>query len=157
MRRDRLARGLLVGCATAMIVAFLAGCVYAVIESTPEGGVVRVTGDALGPMLLIGGVAAAVAAPIAGIAALVLGFPLFGFCVSRNYSSPLIYIGGGILISLLVAGLMVAAHNFTDFLTDDADLRLGMSATLAAGPLSALALWFVVRPSQSSRTSQVAP
>lgn len=74
------------------------------------------TADALDFMLFVGGAAAGFAAPIAALAALVLGL---------------------------------------DFLSDDADLRLAISASLAAGPLSALALWFVVRSPQSRPTSQV--
>lgn len=119
---------------------------YAVFVGTPEGGVFKLTTDALEFMLFIGGVAAAFATPIAAIAAFAIGLPLFRLCVSRNYASPLVYVGGGILISLVVAGIFVVAHYFTDFLSDDTDLRLGISATLAAGPLSALAFWFVVRP-----------
>lgn len=150
MRQDRLARGLLVGFATAVIVAFLGGCVYAVIKGTPAGSTFKVTADALDFMLFVGGAAAGFAAPIAAIAAFALAFPLFRFCVLRNYASPLVYIGGGILISLVIAGLFVVAHYFTDFLSDDTDLRLGISAALAAGPLSALAFWFVVRPLPSA-------
>jgi len=150
MRQDRLARGLLVGFATAVIVAFLGGCIYAVVEGTPAGSTFKVTADALDFMLFVGGAAAGFAAPIAAIAAFALGLPLFRFCVLRNYACPLVYVGGGILISLVIAGLFVVAHFFTDFLSDDTDLRLGIFAALAAGPLSALAFWFVVRPLPSA-------
>lgn len=150
VHRDRLARGLLVSFAAAVIVAFLGGCVYAVIEGTPAGSTFRVTADALEFMLFVGGAAAGFAAPIAAIAAFALGLPLFRFCVLRNYASPLVYVGAGILISLVITALLVVAHYFTDFLSDDTDLRPGISAALAAGPLSALAFWFVVRPLPSA-------
>jgi hypothetical protein len=150
MRQDRLVRGLLVACATAMIVAFLAGGVYAVIVGTPEGAAFRLTADALEGIFVIGWIAAVVATPIAGIAAFALALPLFRFCVSRNYASPLVYVGGGILISLVVAGLFALAHYFAGFLGPGPDIRLGIFAALAAGPLSALAFWFVVRPLPSA-------
>lgn len=146
MRQDRLARGLLVAFATAVIVAFFGGCVYAVIEGTPQGDAFKLTPDALEFMLFVGGTAAGFATPIAAIAAFILGLPLFRFCVSRNYASPLVYIAGGILISLVIAGLFAATHYFAGFLGPGPDIRLGIFATLAAGPLSALAFWFVVRP-----------
>lgn len=150
MRRDRLARGLVVAFATAVIVAFLGGCIYAVIEGTPEGGTFKLTADALEFMFFVGGAAASFAAPIAAIAAFALGLPLFRFCVSRNYASPLVYVGGGILISLVVAGLFAATHYFAGFLGPGPDIRLGICAALAAGPISALAFWFVVRPLPSA-------
>lgn len=142
MRRDRLVRGLLGAYATALIVAFLGGCVYAVIVGTPEGGAFKLTADAPEFILFVGGAAAGFAAPVAAIATFALGLPLFWFCVSRNYASPLVYIGGGILISLIVAGLFAV----TQFLGPGPDIRLGIFAALAAGPLSALTFWFVVRP-----------
>jgi hypothetical protein len=150
MRQERLARGLLVACATAMIVAFLGGCVYGAFLGTPEGVSFRLTADALSFMLFVGGVTAVCAAPIAGIASFALGLPLFGFCVSRNYASPLVYVGGGVLISLVVAGLLALGHHLAGFLGPGPNIRLGISAALAAGPFSALAFWFVVRPLPSA-------
>lgn len=150
MRREKLALGLLVAGGTAMAVAFLAGCVYAVVEGTSQGEPFRLTADMLDFMLAIGGVAAVSAMPIAAIAALALGLPIFGFFVSRNYASPFVYIGGGVLISLPIAGLFAAAHHLWDFLAF-ADLRLAISAATAAGPLSSMAFWLAVRPLPAPR------
>lgn len=87
-----------------MGVASLAGCVYAGVVSTSQGEPFRLTADMLDVMLAIGGVAAMSAMPVAAIAALALGLPIFGFFVSRNYESPFVYAGGGVLISLAVGG-----------------------------------------------------
>jgi hypothetical protein len=146
MRREKFALGLFGAGATAMGVAFLAGCVYAGIVSTSPGESFRLTADMLEVMLAIGGAAAMSAMPIAAIAALALGLPIFGFFISRNYASPLVYLGGGVLISLAVAGTLAAAHYFFDFLDFGPDFRLAIYAATTAGPVSSIALWFAVRP-----------
>jgi hypothetical protein len=146
MRREKFAFGLFAASATAMGVAFLAGCVYAGIVGTSQGESFRLTADMLDVMLAIGGVAAMSAMPVAAIAALALGLPIFGFFVSRNYESPLVYAGGGVLISLTVGGTLAAAHYFFDFLDFDPDFRLAIYAATAAGPVSSMAFWFAVRP-----------
>lgn len=146
MRRERLFLGLLAAVATAVVVAFLCGCVYAGVVGTPQGDPFRLTVDMLQGMLAIGAVAAMTAMPIAAIAAFALGLPVFGFCVSRNYVSPLVYVGGGVLISLTMAVLFAAAHYFWDFLDYGPEFSLAISAPIAAGPFSSIAFWLAVRP-----------
>jgi hypothetical protein len=145
MRREKFALGLFAAAGAAMVVAFLAGCVYAGVVGTSQGEPFRLTADMLDFMLAIGGVAAMSAMPIAAIAALALGLPIFGFFTSRNYASPLVYVGGGVLISLAVGGTLAAAHYLFDFLDFDPDFRLAIFAAIAAGPVSSIAFWLAVR------------
>jgi len=149
-QRDRLLGGLAAAWATAVMVAFVAGCLYA-ITSSMEPPLAPPVGGSSGPVavpfeavLSIGTVAAIVAVPIAGLAAFVLGLPIFRFWNRRGYSSPIAYLGAGALIAGVVAGTVAAAHYLVGFLARS-DLVFGIVTIFAAAPLSALTVWAIDR------------
>ena len=92
--------------------------------------------------LYIGLMSTMVAFPVAAIASLFIGVPLFAVLRRRGYTSPLNYFVAGILMSAVVTGLVFAAHQFKGFLTDS-DFYLSLWMIAIAGPVAALTVKYV--------------
>jgi len=149
--RDRLSVGLLSAWATSVAAAFVVGCIHTALSvRSPSGWPDLSSSGAFSAILTIAFFVAAVSAPVAAIATFVLGLPIFSFLARRAALSAASSIAAGALIALLLCILFLAAHNLTDFLVDS-DFHMAIAAVVAAGPLSGLVLWLVVRQQTRSR------
>ena len=130
--RGRLLGALMAAWAAAVGVAFLAGCVHATALGLTE------------IVLSVGTITAIAAAPIALVVVFALALPIFGFWISRDYSSVFAYVGAGALI-VAVTGMFVAgAHYFGGFLLSK-DFSFALATIAIAGPAAALVVWLVIR------------
>lgn len=133
--RGRLLGALMAAWAAAVGVAFVAGCVHAVHATAL--GLTEI-------VLSVGTITAIAAAPIALVAVFALALPIFGFWISRDYSSAFAYVGAGALI-VAVTGMFVAgAHYFGGFLLSK-DFSFALATIAIAGPAAALVVWLVIR------------
>ena len=138
--RDRLMLGLLAGYGATLGVAFLGGCVYAMMLGMNQSG--EVTYPPLVAMLGIGAVVAIMAAPIADVGACIFAFPLFWFLLRRQVFSAIAYLGAGALVALATGVIFAVMHYRFDFLIDP-DFRFGLFAIAICGPLIGVMFWLV--------------
>jgi hypothetical protein len=89
---------------------------------------------------------ALVAFPAALVLTLAAAFPLFRLWVHRGYASVPAYVGGGVIVAMIGATIIAAAHVFADFLIDN-DFLFTMLLIAVSGPAAGFVVWCVLRRS----------
>jgi hypothetical protein len=133
---DGLTGGITVAFIAVVVVGFLLGCASVVIPY----GIPR-SGADVTAVLYVGTIAAFVTFPFAGVSALLLGVPLFSLWRRLGFKSVLLYFLAGVLMSLVLSALVLAAHHFFRFL--DSDLPLAFAIIVVGGPTAALTVRYV--------------
>jgi hypothetical protein len=147
--------GALLAAATSVVgLAFIGGCLYGLWMGrgpvhTPFG-VRPNSGASIGDLLPVGFITALIASPAAFVLTLGAGFPLFHLWVRRGYSSIAVYVGGGIIVAMIAALIMVVAHTFAGFLLGN-DFLFAMLLIAVSGPVAGFVVWCVLRRSIQER------
>jgi hypothetical protein len=130
-------------------IAFIGGCFYPFLDrfwilpsvATPRPAHHDI--DA-GVSFELGILTAMIALPVIAVLAFGVGFPLFRHWVHRGYSNVVVYIGGGIIVAGIGAGLISVAHLLADVLARD-DFVFAMLLLSISGPISGLVVWSVLK------------
>jgi hypothetical protein len=139
---DTFTSGVVAAWSTAVLVALIVGCVYAIYLG---GGLSSLKlSEAGSAIFLIAFVFCSVSAIVGLIATLLLGVPIFKACIALGYSGPLALCGAGFLTSLALAGLLYIGHSVGDVLAGS-ELQFVLTAVFIAGPLGGLSFWAVYR------------
>ncbi|MBS1994682.1 MAG: hypothetical protein JSS86_00170 [Cyanobacteria bacterium SZAS LIN-2] len=149
-RRDRLLGGLAAGCAAAIGVAFVVGCVFGVVigfGSHVDPISARRVYDVMpaGAILGIGIFAVLVATPIAVGVTAIVGVPLFSLLDRRGYRAVGAHVGAGFLMAVVAAGLLAGSHYIWGFF-DGALVLLAVLASAIAGPVAGFVVWRALQP-----------
>lgn len=75
-----------------------------------------------------------------------VGYPLFRLWVRRGYSNIAAYVGGGIIVAMIGALIVAAAHTFAGFLLGK-DFVFAMLLIAVSGPVAGFVVWYVLRRS----------
>jgi hypothetical protein len=148
----QLGVALLASAASALGVAFLAGCFYPYLIRALSGRSVRLSNGDASPMLLLdfGFITALIALPAVFALTLGVGFPLFRHWIQRGYSGVAVYVAGGVIVALIGASILIAAHTLGGFLLDS-DFLFAMLIIGVCGPLAGFVVWYVLQRSSQQQ------
>jgi hypothetical protein len=149
--RQHLGAALLAATASVICIAFIGGCFYPYFPqlwSAHYPSPARATYNDAGLAILLefGLITAMTVLP--GAIALTggVGYPLFRLWVRRGYSNIAAYVGGGIIVAMIGALIVAAAHTFAGFLLGK-DFVFAMLLIAVSGPVAGFVVWYVLRRS----------
>jgi hypothetical protein len=153
--RQHLGAALLAATASVICIAFIGGCFYPYFPqlwSAHYPSPARATYNDAGLAILLefGLITAMTALPGAIVLTGGVGYPLFRLWVRRGYSSIAAYVGGGIIVAMIGALIVTAAHTFAGFLLGK-DFVFAMLLIAASGPVAGFVVWYVLRRSIQER------
>jgi len=116
-------------------------------------GVARPAFNDLSVMVLLdfGLITAMITLPVVLALTYGVAWPLFRLWLRRGYSGIAAYIAGGIVVAMIGAIVIWAAHVLAGFLISS-DFWFAMLLTGVAGPVAGFVVWYVLQ-----RSAQVAP
>jgi hypothetical protein len=97
-------------------------------------------------LLSFGLLTAMIALPVVLVLTCGIGLPIFRLWVRRGYSNVALYVAGGIIIAVIGALIVAAAHAVGGFLSGS-DLRFAMLLIAVSGPVAGFVVWYVLRRS----------
>lgn len=150
----RTLAGFVAAWATAVVVAFLVGCVATLFMGNDAGQLLKAAAfgrkDALDIFLFIGGVSAMEAGVVAFLAAIFLAWPLHLILRTVQRVTLRLYLAIGFGIALAVSGILLILRNLIyDFPAGEEWFEY--VAIFIIGPVAALIFWTVARPEQMDR------
>lgn len=151
-----LGSALLAAVVSVVGVALIGGCLYGLwlgrgSVDTPLG-VRSDNGPSIFDLLPFGGITALISFPSASVLSFGVGVPLFRLWLRRGYSGVAAYIAGGLIVAMVGAVIIGAAHLFAGFLIEThfwfVMLLIGISG-LTAG----FVVWYMLWRSQIGSSS----
>jgi hypothetical protein len=126
--------------------AFLAGCLYPIVEEvTWLRSHTATTSGLLEACVSIGRVFAVAAAPFAAVVGIGVAVPLFRAMRHRLYTSMAAYLAAGLLLSIAAAALLALPHYLSADFLSDYDFSYAMCTIFLAGPIAALTTRHIAR------------
>jgi hypothetical protein len=150
-RQDRLSAALLAAWATSVAASFFASCIFnAMSVKSPSGLPDWSLPGFFSGILWISFIVAMVSAPVAFIATFVVALPIFRYLIRQKALTAASSIVAGVAIAGLLCIILLVAKRLTGFL--DLDFDLAVTVIAAAGPVSGLVVWFVMRQRKALST-----
>ena len=151
-----LGSALLAAVASVVGVAFIGGCLYGLwLGRGPADaplGVHSNTGPSIADLLPFGGITALIAFPSAAVLSLVVGAPLFRLWLRRGYSGVAAYVAGGLIVAMVGAVIIGAAHLFAGFQIET-HFWFIMLLIAVSGLTAGFVVWYVLWRSQVASSS----
>lgn len=97
----------------------------------------------------IGLTTAMIALPVVLALTCGVAWPLFRLWMRRGYSGVAAYVAGGIIVAMIGAIIIAAAHVFADFLIGS-DFLFAMLLVAVSGPVAGFVVWYVLQRSPTA-------
>jgi hypothetical protein len=151
-----LGSALLAAVTSVVGLAFIGGCLYGLwLGRGPVGtplGVGPSVGQNIVDLLTFGGITALIAFPSASVLSLVVGVPLFRLWLRRGYSGIGAYLAGGLIVAMVGAVIIGAAHFFAGFQIET-HFWFILLLVAVSGLTAGFVVWYVLWRSQVASSS----